>query len=184
MILAGGGGVVLGVGTDLVDIRRIARAVERHGDRFLERIYTGRERALCEARGRVRVESYARRWAAKEAAAKALGLGLVGALEISATWREIEVARAETGWPSLSLSGRAAARAAAMAAGSGLENAAPRLHVSMTDEPPYAQAVVILEAVGILEAVAAAAGQNRRREQGREQDRERDRQSEQDIRDA
>lgn len=143
----GAAGLVLGIGIDLVDIRRIRRALERHGERFTHRIFTESERALCESRGVTRAEAYARRWAAKEAAAKALRVGLVGALEIQLAWREIEVVRADSGWPSLRLSGSALAQAEALASASGLTSAEPRMHVTMTDEPPYAQAMALLEAV-------------------------------------
>ncbi len=92
-------------GIDLIDIERVAAAIRRHGGRFLERVYTPHEQADCQGR----VESLAARFAAKEAAAKALGCG-IGAV----AWREIEVRRGSAGQPELHLSGAAAQRAQAM----------------------------------------------------------------------
>jgi holo-[acyl-carrier protein] synthase len=94
----------LSVGVDLVEIRRIAALVERHGERFTGRVFTPGEVADCAGR----VESLAARWAAKEAVAKALGTG-IGAVG----WQEIEVVRGESGCPAVILHGRAAALAAA-----------------------------------------------------------------------
>jgi holo-[acyl-carrier protein] synthase len=144
--------MIIGVGTDIVDMRRIGRVLDRHGDRFSSRIFTQKERAICEERGgRHRVESYARRWAAKEACAKALGVGLVGGVGLSVAWIEIEIARGRTGRPHLMLHGTAAdsARSSVKMAASdyGIVEAKPRIHVSMTDDPPYAQACVVFEAV-------------------------------------
>jgi holo-[acyl-carrier protein] synthase len=86
------------IGVDLIEVERIRDAVERFGDRFLERVYTEEERAYCQGRA----PELAARWAAKEAVAKSLGTG-IGVVE----WREIEVVRATTGAPSLRLHGRA-----------------------------------------------------------------------------
>ncbi|MEL6979455.1 MAG: holo-ACP synthase [Pseudomonadota bacterium] len=145
---AGGGAGVVGVGFDLVDIRRIQRSIDRFGERFLSRIYTERERALCDARRANRIPAYARRWAAKEACAKALGTGY--ALGVAA--RQIELDRGEAGPPFLRLYGGAAARLAALTP----ERCAARLHVTMSDEPPYAAAVVVID-LRRLDGAAAAA---------------------------
>lgn len=140
------GARILGVGVDLVDIRRIERALERFDARFRSRIFTEAEQALCEGRRRSRGASYARRWAAKEAAAKALGTGLAGGLSMGVGWRELEVVTAPSGKPTLRLHGASAHRARALAEAIGHGGAEIAAHVSMTDEPPYAQAIVILEA--------------------------------------
>lgn len=132
------GAGVLGVGVDLCDIRRIEDSITRFGDRFLGRIYTDQERHDCDSRGRGRIAAYARRWAAKEACAKALGTGAAQGVSL----RDIEVERLAGGAPSLRLWGGAAARLARMTP----KDCAARLHVSLTDEPPYAQAFVVIEA--------------------------------------
>lgn len=153
---SGLGGLVLGVGVDLVDIRRIEKALARFEERFTQRIYTAEERAICDRRGRTRAESYARRWAAKEAAAKALGTGLIGGLGMGVGWQEIEILRGENGRPFTRLSGETAAHALQQAVEAGrklglseaaLARASVSLHVSMTDEPPYAAATATLQAV-------------------------------------
>lgn len=129
--------MIVGLGSDIVDIRRIERTLERFGERFAERVFTDGERALAATRARPG-ESLARRWAAKEACAKALGVGLCTGV----AWREIDVRRDARGKPSLALDGGAAnALAALMPPGK-----APHLHLTMSDEPPYAQAVVVIEA--------------------------------------
>jgi len=100
----------LSVGTDLVEVARVARVIDRHGARFLRRVFTPAELAACgagEPGAALRVESLAARWAAKEAAAKALGTGIG-----HVTWLEIEVLQDGAGCPSLQLHGRAAALAA------------------------------------------------------------------------
>ncbi|GIX18216.1 MAG: holo-[acyl-carrier-protein] synthase [Rhodothalassiaceae bacterium] len=130
--------IVLGIGHDLVDIRRIAAALARHGDRFRRRVFTEDEIARAETRADP-AAVYARRFAAKEAAAKALGTGFARGI----SWREIAVANDEAGRPRLVLAGRAGARARALApAGWRVE-----AHVSLSDEPPYASAFVVLLAL-------------------------------------
>ena len=94
--------MLLGTGVDLVEVERIAHSIERFGERFLNRIFTAGEIAYC-SRKRNQAESFAARFAAKEAAAKALGTGM----NFGVTWREIEVGRSHTGRPSVELSGRA-----------------------------------------------------------------------------
>jgi holo-[acyl-carrier protein] synthase len=96
--------MVLGLGTDMIEIARIERSLARYGDAFLHRIYTPAEIAYCRAKNRTAGESFAARFAAKEAAAKALGTGISRGV----TWRELEVLRLPGQRPTLHLSGRAA----------------------------------------------------------------------------
>ena len=129
--------MILGIGSDLCDIRRIARSIERFGERFTHRLFTAGERARCDARA-ARAEGYARRFAAKEACSKALGTGMSAGV----SWQEMEVVNLPGGRPTLQLTGAALARLAAMTP-PGHEAV---LHVSLTDDPPMAQAFVIVEA--------------------------------------
>ncbi len=129
--------MILGIGSDLADIRRIASTLERFGDRFTHRIFTEGERAKA-ARRADPAPTYARRWAAKEACAKALGVGIAGL-----AWTDMEVANDAAGKPGLTLTGGAAARLAAITP-PGRE---ARLHLSLTDDPPYALAFVVVEAL-------------------------------------
>jgi holo-[acyl-carrier protein] synthase len=130
--------LILGVGIDITDIRRIARALDRWGDRFVNRCFTEVERARSDRR-RTRAESYARRWAAKEACAKALGTGFRrGVYHI-----DLGVVNRRGGQPTLHLSNGAARRLQEMVP-AGME---ARIDVSMTDEPPLAQAIVLITAV-------------------------------------
>ena len=130
--------MILGVGSDLTDIRRIEKTLARFGVRFTARIFTEIERARSEAKPG-RAASYAKRFAAKEACAKALGTGL----RRGVFWRDMGVVNAKSGQPTLSLSGGAAARLAEMLP-SGHEG---RIHLSLTDDFPYAQAFVVIEAL-------------------------------------
>lgn len=130
--------MIIGIGSDLCDIDRITRTLERHGDRFTHRVFTDAERARCDRRA-ARAPGYARRFAAKEACAKALGTGLSAGV----FWRDMEVVNLPSGQPTLRLSGGAAARLAELLP-AGHEG---RLHVSLTDDPPMAQAFVIIEAL-------------------------------------
>jgi holo-[acyl-carrier protein] synthase len=132
--------MILGLGSDIIDIRRIEAVIAKHGDRFLDRIFTPQERAKAERRGeRTRIATYARRFAAKEAASKALGTGFSHGV----FWRDLGVVNLSTGQPTLRLTGGAAARLAAITPpGHGAQIA-----LTMTDEPPYAQAVVMITAV-------------------------------------
>ncbi len=129
--------ILLGIGHDLVDIRRIAAVLARHGDRFRRRVFADDEITYCEGRADP-AAAYARRFAAKEAAAKALGTGFAGGIG----WREIVIVNDTAGRPELRLLGRAASRADALAP-PGTRIAA---HVSLSDEPPYASAFVVLGA--------------------------------------
>jgi holo-[acyl-carrier protein] synthase len=124
--------MLLGTGVDLIEVERVAQSIERFGERFLNRIYTPREIAYCSSKRRG-AESFAARFAAKEAGAKALGTGM----NFGVSWKEIEVARALTGRPSLELSGRA-------------RHIADRLgvrtiSVSLTHTAQIAMAMVIME---------------------------------------
>jgi holo-[acyl-carrier protein] synthase len=130
--------MILGIGSDIVDVRRIARAIDRHGDRFLERIFTDTERAKAERRAR-RMETYAKRFAAKEACAKALGTGL----RAGVFWRDMGVVNLPSGRPTMKLTGGALARLEAMIP----EGHVARIDVTITDEGPMAQAFVIISAV-------------------------------------
>ena len=131
--------MILGLGSDLIDIRRIEQAIERFGDRFLDRIFTETERRRCDRRGPTRGASYARRFAAKEATAKALGTGF----RRGVFWRDLGVVNLPSGQPGMRLTGCALARLEAITP-LGMQ---ARLDVSLTDEPPLAQAVVIITAL-------------------------------------
>ena len=130
--------MILGVGSDLIDIRRIEAAIERFGDRFLDRIFTEAERRRCERRANPG-PSYARRFAAKEAAAKALGTGF----RAGVFWRDLGVVNLPSGQPGMRLSGGALRRLEALTP----PGMMARLDVTLTDEPPLAQAVVIITAI-------------------------------------
>jgi holo-[acyl-carrier protein] synthase len=132
--------MIIGIGSDILDIRRIERTIERHGDRFLERIFTKAERAKAEKRTeRIRAATYAKRFAAKEAASKALGTGF----RAGVFWRDLGVVNLPSGQPTLRLTGGAAERLKAITpAGHGAVIA-----LTMTDEFPYAQAMVVITAV-------------------------------------
>jgi holo-[acyl-carrier protein] synthase len=130
--------MILGIGSDLIDVRRIARTIERHGDRFLDRVFTPAERAKAEGRLK-RDETYAKRFAAKEACAKALGTGF----RRGVFWRDMGVVNLPSGRPTMALTGGARARLDSMTP-SGCE---ARIDVTLTDEGPLAQAVVVITAV-------------------------------------
>ncbi|MCA3733013.1 MAG: holo-ACP synthase [Phenylobacterium sp.] len=130
--------MILGIGSDLSDIRRIQASLDRFGDRFRNRCFTEIERRRSEAKPDA-AASYAKRFAAKEACAKALGTGL----RRGVFWRDMGVVNLRSGQPTLALTGGAAARLAEMTP------AGHRavIHLSMTDDHPYAQAFVIIEAL-------------------------------------
>jgi holo-[acyl-carrier protein] synthase len=130
--------MIIGLGSDLIDIRRIERTIDRFGDRFLQRVFTPLERERSERRAN-RAHSYARRYAAKEALAKALGTGF----RAGVFWRDIGAVNLPGGKPSLALTGGAAARLAAITP----TGTRAHIDVSLTDEPPLAQAVVIITAL-------------------------------------
>ena len=130
--------MILGIGSDLTDIRRIAATLERFGERFTDRIFTPLERARS-ARKADPAASYAKRFAAKEACAKALGTGMRGGV----FWRDMGVANLRSGQPTLVLTGGAAERLAELTPA----GARALVHLSLTDDHPYAQAFVVIEAV-------------------------------------
>lgn len=130
--------MIIGLGSDLCDIRRIQGSLDRFGDRFTHRIFTETERARSE-RKPDRAASYAKRFAAKEACSKALGTGF----RQGVFWRDMGVANLLSGQPTLILTGGAAARLAKMLP-PGTKGV---VHLTMTDDHPYAQAFVIIEAL-------------------------------------
>ena len=134
--------MIVGIGSDLSDIRRVEKTLERFGERFTQRVYTETERARSE-RKNDRASSYAKRFAAKEACAKALGTGI----RRGVFWRDMGVVNMRSGQPTMALTGGAAERLAAMTP-AGLQ---PVIHVSLTDDHPYAQAFVIIEAVALID---------------------------------
>jgi holo-[acyl-carrier protein] synthase len=130
--------MILGVGSDVVDVRRIERMIDRYGDRFLDRIFTEVERAKADRRA-TRAATYAKRFAAKEACAKALGTGF----RAGVFWRDLGVVNLSSGRPTMRLTGGALARLTAITP-PGHE---PRIDITLTDEGPLAQALVIISAV-------------------------------------
>jgi holo-[acyl-carrier protein] synthase len=130
--------LIIGLGSDLADIRRIEATLERFGERFAARIFTDLERARSERKAD-RAASYAKRFAAKEACAKALGTGL----RAGVFWRDMGVVNLRSGAPTLALTGGAAKRLAAITP-AGL---VPHIHLSLTDDHPYALAFVVIEAL-------------------------------------
>ncbi|MCJ8138481.1 holo-ACP synthase [Falsirhodobacter halotolerans] len=129
--------MILGIGTDLANIDRIARVLERHGDRFRNRVFTDIEQAKAERRLDT-PGTYAKRWAAKEACSKALGTGL----RMGIAWKDMAVSNLPTGQPVMHLTGWAAERLAAMTP----PGHAAVVHVTLTDDHPWAQAFVVIEA--------------------------------------
>ena len=130
--------MILGLGNDLIDIRRIESTIARHGDRFLNRVYTDIERAKSDRRAQ-RAASYAKRFAAKEACAKALGTGL----NHGVYWRDMGVVNLPGGKPTMALTGGALKR---------LEKLTPagyraQIDLTITDDFPLAQAIVIISAI-------------------------------------
>jgi len=127
--------MILGLGSDLIDIRRIEKTLEKHGARFIDRVFTDIERAKSEARAN-RAASYAKRFAAKEACAKALGTGLSRGV----FWRDMGVVNLPSGKPTMKLTGGALARLQAMTP----PGQVVQIDLSITDEFPLAQAIVII----------------------------------------
>jgi holo-[acyl-carrier protein] synthase len=130
--------MILGIGSDIIDIRRIEKTLEKHGQRFIARIYTETEKRKSEQRAE-RIPSYAKRFAAKEACSKALGTGLSNGVY----WRDMGVVNLPSGKPTMQLTNGAAVQLARMVPA----GKTPVVHLTMTDEYPYAQAYVIIEAV-------------------------------------
>lgn len=130
--------LVLGLGNDMIDIRRIEASLERFGDRFIQRIFTEIEVEKSERRAG-RVASYAKRFAAKEACAKALGTGF----RRGVFWRDMGVVNARSGKPTMALTGGAAARLAEITP----DGMAAHVNLTITDDHPWAQAIVLITAV-------------------------------------
>ena len=130
--------MILGIGSDLIDIRRIERTLERHGERFIQRIYTDVERGKAARRG-TPAPTYAKRFAAKEACSKALGTGI----NRGVFFKDMGVVNLPSGQPTLALTGGAKER---------LDSMTPKgmkavIHLTITDDYPLAQAFVVIEAV-------------------------------------
>ena len=130
--------MIIGIGNDIIDIRRIEKTLARYGDRFLQRVFTDIERAKSDRRAK-RAASYAKRFAAKEACAKALGTGL----RRGVYWRDMGVVNLPSGRPTLKLTGGAAARLAQLTP-DGYE---ARIDLTITDDHPIAEAVVIISCI-------------------------------------
>jgi len=130
--------MILGIGSDLTDVRRIEKVIARHGERFITRIFTEEERARAE-RKKNRMETYAKRFAAKEACAKALGTGMRGGV----WWRDMGVVNLPSGRPTMQLTGGALQRLQAMTP----HGHEARIDLTISDEGPMAQALVVISAV-------------------------------------
>jgi holo-[acyl-carrier protein] synthase len=132
--------MIIGIGSDITDVRRIAKVIDRHGERFIDRIFTSTERAKAEKR-RNRIETYAKRFAAKEACAKALGTGF----RAGVWWRDMGVINLPSGRPTLELTGGAKRRLEAITP-AGYE---ARIDLTITDEGPMAHAFVVISAIAV-----------------------------------
>jgi len=130
--------MIIGIGSDIIDIRRIEQTLERFGDRFVNRVFTETERARAERRPHERAASYAKRFAAKEATSKALGTGL----KQGVFWRDMGVANLPSGQPTMKLTGGAAERLAKLTP----PGYRPYIHVTLTDDFPLAVSFVIISA--------------------------------------
>jgi holo-[acyl-carrier protein] synthase len=130
--------MIIGIGSDIIDIRRIERTLERHGRRFIDRIFTPVEQRKSEARAQ-RAASYAKRFAAKEACSKALGTGF----RAGVFWRDMGVVNLPSGKPTMQLTGGAARRLAEITP----PGMAAQIDLTITDEHPQAQAIVIISAI-------------------------------------
>jgi holo-[acyl-carrier protein] synthase len=130
--------MIIGMGSDITDIRRIEKVIGKHGERFLERIFTDAERARAERRAK-RVETYAKRFAAKEACAKALGTGI----RKGVWWRDMGVVNMPSGRPTMQLTGGALRRLEAITP----EGCEARIDLTISDEWPLAQAIVVITAL-------------------------------------
>ncbi|ABV91947.1 holo-acyl-carrier-protein synthase [Dinoroseobacter shibae DFL 12 = DSM 16493] len=139
--------MIIGIGTDLANIERIERTLERFGDRFRHRVFTEREQRKADSRQQT-AATYAKRWAAKEACSKALGTGL----RMGISWRDMAVQNLETGQPTMYVTGWAAERLKQLTP----EGHEAVIHVSLTDDHPWAQAYVVISAIP-LEAAARSA---------------------------
>jgi len=132
--------MIIGLGSDLIDIRRIENSIDRFGDRFVKRLFTDVEQAKSDRR-KLRAASYAKRFAAKEACSKALGTGIAGGV----FFKDMGVVNLPSGKPTMHLTNGAATRLQAMMP----ENCEPVIHLTITDDFPLAQAFVIIEALPV-----------------------------------
>ncbi len=139
--------MILGIGTDLANIERIERTLARFGDRFRNRVFTATEQRKA-ARRKDEAGTYAKRWAAKEACSKALGTGL----RMGIAWKDMGVSNLRSGQPVMHLTGWAAERLARMTP----PGHAATVHVSLTDDHPWAQAFVVIEALPVPAGSAAS----------------------------
>ena len=130
--------MILGIGSDIIDIRRIEQTLERFGDRFIHRIYTETERARAERKPLERAATYAKRFAAKEACSKALGTGL----KEGVFWRDMAVANLPSGQPTMRLTNGALRRLEPLTP----QGLVPHIHISLTDDYPLAVGFVIISA--------------------------------------
>lgn len=132
--------MILGIGNDIVDMRRIEKVMKRHPERFIKRCFTQSEIEKAESRrnGNLHIATYSKRFAAKEACSKALGTGFRDGISMT----DIEVRNDETGKPVLQLKNQALERVQNLADGAPVS-----IHLALTDEPPYAQASVIIETI-------------------------------------
>ena len=140
----GRGAVIIGIGSDLANIERIAGTLARFGDRFRHRVFTEAEQATAEGRPRAVAATYAKRWAAKEACSKALGTGL----RMGISWRDMAVSNLATGQPVMQVTGWAAERLRSMTP----PGHQAIIHVTLTDDHPWAQAFVVIEARALPQA--------------------------------
>ena len=131
--------MILGIGSDLANIDRIAGTIARFGPRFLRRVFTPLEQAKADSRPHAIAATYAKRWAAKEACSKALGTGL----RMGIAWRDMAVSNLWTGQPVMHLTGWAAERLAQMTP----PDHRAVVHVTLTDDHPWAQAFVVIESL-------------------------------------
>src|SRR5690606_34638314 len=133
-----GASMIIGIGSDIIDIRRVEQSIDRFGDRFIGRVFTDVERAKSDRRAQ-RAASYAKRWAAKEACAKALGTGVPRA---GVHWKDMGVVNLASGAPTMALTGGAARRLQELTPA----GARAVIHVTITDDYPLAQAFVMITA--------------------------------------
>jgi holo-[acyl-carrier protein] synthase len=142
--------MIIGIGSDIIDIRRIEKTLARYGERFLDRVFTGVERHKSESRAN-RAASYAKRFAAKEACAKALGTGF----RRGVFWRDMGVVNLRSGKPTMQLSGGAARRLAEITP----DGMSAQIDITLTDDYPQAQAIVIISAVPATAQAAVPSGE-------------------------
>ena len=140
--------MIIGIGNDTIDIRRVEKVIEKHGDRFTQRIFTEIEQRKSDRRAQ-RAASYAKRFAAKEACSKALGTGIAWGVY----WRDMGVVNLPSGKPTMKLT-NGAARALARLVPAGHQ---PHIHLTITDDGGMAQAFVIIEALPVVDGVGAKA---------------------------